>query len=412
MKKAYEYILIEIERWVPMIHLFTHNDLDGVGCGILARIAFGEHVEVHYNSVARINTHVEKYLESLKAEQINEETLFITDLTVNEANSKRINKFINAGGKAQFIDHHKTALHLNEYNWASVTVQYDDGRLTSATSLFYDYLLQNNKIEHRSGLDEFVELIRQYDTWEWEENQLIKAKQLNDLFSLISIDEFEGKMLERLQTNESFNFNEFEQQLLKMEEEKINRYIRKKNRELVQTFIGEHCVGIVHAEMYHSELGNELGKENSHLDYIAILNMGGKKVSFRTIHDHIDVSAIAGQYGGGGHAKASGCAMNETAFKLFVNEVFPLEPSKLDAPKNQHNFKNNPEGALYENSSREKWFIRKYLNQWVVEHNGRTLPMNFSDFFDAETFIKRQYTVALSRDDQYHEYLKNLRKKS
>ena len=54
-------------------------------------------------------------------------------------------------------------------------------------------------------MDEFVELIRQYDTWEWEENQLIKAKQLNDLFSLISIDEFEGKMLKRLKTKESFN---------------------------------------------------------------------------------------------------------------------------------------------------------------------------------------------------------------
>lgn len=395
-----------------MIHLFTHNDLDGVGCGILAKLAFEEQVEVHYNSVARINTQVEKYFDSLKTEQGKEDTVFITDLTVNEANSKRIEKFVNGGGKAQFLDHHKTALHLNEYNWASVKVQYDDGRLTSATSLFYDYLLQNNNLEHSPAVDEFVELIRQYDTWEWEENQLIKAKQLNDLFSLISIEEFEGKMLERLKTCEQFMFNEFEQQLLKMEEEKINRYIRKKNRELVQTFIGEHCVGIVHAELYHSELGNELGKENSHLDYIAILNMGGKKISFRTIHDHIDVSAVAGQFGGGGHAKASGCAMNETAFKLFVNEVFPLEPSKLDAPKNQHNLKNNPEGSLYENHNREKWFIRKYLNQWVVEHDGRTLPMSFSDFFEAENFIKRQYTAALTRDDQYHEYLKNLKKKS
>lgn len=393
-----------------MIHLFTHNDLDGVGCGILAKIAFGENVEVHYNSVARINSQLEKYLESLKAEQIKEETVFITDLTINEANSKRIENFIQAGGKARFIDHHKTALHLNEFDWAAVTVQYEDGRLTSATSLFYDFLLQSSSIERSTGLDEFVELIRQYDTWEWEENQLLKAKQLNDLFSLISIDEFEMKMLERLKSTDAFYFNEFEQELLKLEEEKINRYIRKKNRELVQTFIGEHCVGIVHAEMYHSELGNELGKENSHLDYIAILNMGGKKVSFRTIHDHIDVSAIAGQFGGGGHAKASGCTMTETAFNLFVHEVFPLEPSKLDAPKNQHNIKNNPEGTLYENHSKEKWFIRKYLDQWVVEHDGRTLPMSFSDFYEAETFIKRQYSAALSRDDQYHEYIKNMKK--
>nr|WP_295970622.1 DHHA1 domain-containing protein [uncultured Bacillus sp.] len=395
-----------------MIHLFTHNDLDGLGCGILAKIAFGDNVEVHYNSVARINSQVERYFDTMKREQVKEDLLFITDLTVNEANSKKIDKFVNEGGKARFIDHHKTALHLNEFNWASVNVQYEDGRLTSATSLFYDYLLENNDVEHSQGVDEFVELIRQYDTWEWEANQLIKAKQLNDLFSLISIDEFEEKMLERLNSNEPFVFNEFEKQLLKMEEEKINRYIRKKNRELVQTFIGDHCVGIVHAEMYHSELGNELGKENSHLDYIAILNMGSKKVSFRTIHDHIDVSAVAGKFGGGGHAKASGCSMNETAFKLFVNEVFPLEPSKLDAPKNQHNMKNNPDGALYENQSREKWFIRKYLNQWVVEHEGRTLPMSFSDFYEAEHFIKRQYSAALSRDDQFHEYIKNMKKKS
>ena len=107
-------------------------------------------------------------------------------------------------------------------------------------------------------------------------NNLLKAKQLNDLFSLLSLDEFETRMIERLKNEELFEFNEFEQQILKMEEDKINRYIRKKNRELVQTFIGDHCVGIVHAEMYHWELGNELGKENSHLDYIAILNMGGK----------------------------------------------------------------------------------------------------------------------------------------
>ncbi|KAA9025741.1 DHH family phosphoesterase [Niallia endozanthoxylica] len=393
-----------------MIHLYTHNDLDGLGCGILAKIAFGEEVEVHYNSVARINSQVERFFELTKSNQVNENTIWITDLSVNEANSKRIEQFVQEGGKAQFIDHHKTALHLNEYSWAKVTVEYDDGRLTSATSLFYDYLLENKWVTAKSSIDEFVELIRQYDTWEWEKNNEIKAKQLNDLFSLLSLDEFEGKMLERLKSENTFSFNEFEQQLLKMEEEKINRYIRKKNRELVQTFVDDHCVGIVHAEMYHSELGNELGKENSHLDYIVILNMGGKKVSFRTIHDHVDVSAVAGKFGGGGHVKASGCTMNETAYKLFVHEVFPLDSSRLDAPKNQHNLKNNPEGSLYENNNREKWFIREHNNQWIVENGSKTLPLSFNSFTEAEHFVKRQYNAALSRDDQYAEYIKNSKK--
>ena len=393
-----------------MIHLFTHNDLDGLGCGILAKLTFGEKVEVHYNSVARLNSQVERYFEVTKQNQQKEDFLLITDLTVNEANSKRIDQFVKEGGKAQFIDHHKTALHLNEFDWAKVVVSYDDGKLTSATSLFYDYLMSTQNISLSPSVEEFVELIRQYDTWEWEKNDLIKAKQLNDLFSLLSLDDFEGKMIDRLKNEKTFSFNEFEQQLLKMEEEKIQRYIRKKNRELVQTFIGEHCVGIVHAEMYHSELGNELGKANSHLDYIVILNMGGKKVSFRTIHDHIDVSVVAGKFGGGGHAKASGCSMNENAYKLLVHEVFPLDPSRLDAPKNQQNVKNNPEGSLYENQSREKWFIKQHNNQWIVENKSKTLPLTFNEFIDAEHFVKRQYTAALARDDQYAEFIKSLKR--
>ncbi len=396
---------------VGLIHLYTHNDLDGLGCGILAKLAFGEEIEVHYNSVARLNPQVERFLENAKHGDGERDVLWITDLTVNEANSKKIDGFVKSGGKAQFLDHHKTGLHLNEYSWAKVVVSYDDGKLTSATTLFYDYLLENNWITASGSLNEFVELIRQYDTWDWEKNDNIKAKQLNDLFSLLSLDEFETRMIERLNNEEVFSFNEFEQQILKMEEDKINRYIRKKNRELVQTFIGDHCIGIVHAEMYHSELGNELGKENSHLDYIAILNMGGKKVSFRTIHDHIDVSEVAGRFGGGGHVKASGCTMTDHAFELFVKEVFPIEPSKLDAPKNQHNVKNNPAGCLYENFKKEKWFIKQSDNEnWVIEHAQKLLPISFPSFIEAESFVKRQYTAALTRDDQYIEYIKHMKK--
>ena len=44
-----------------LIHLYTHNDLDGLGCGILAKIAFAEEIEVHYNSVARLNPQVERF---------------------------------------------------------------------------------------------------------------------------------------------------------------------------------------------------------------------------------------------------------------------------------------------------------------------------------------------------------------
>ncbi|GAA3325677.1 hypothetical protein GCM10020331_058540 [Ectobacillus funiculus] len=103
-------------------------------------------------------------------------------------------------------------------------------------------------------------------------------------------------MVERLKAAESFQFDDFEEKAVRDGTgKKIKRYVRKKKkRELIQTTINDLCVGVVHAESYHSELGNELGKEYEHLDYIAIVNMGGRKVGFRTIHDSVDVSEIAG----------------------------------------------------------------------------------------------------------------------
>ncbi len=146
-------------------------------------------------------------------------------------------------------------------------------------------------------------------------------------------------MLHRLKTSDHFQFDEFETKLLDMEEVKKERYIRRKRRELVQTQVGDHFASIVYAESYHSELGNELGKDYSHLDYIAILNMGGKRVGFRTVHDHIDVSEVAGRFGGGGHAKASGCSLTEEAYKQFVAETFHLKPLHEDAKRNRYNLK-------------------------------------------------------------------------
>ncbi|WP_243354951.1 DHH family phosphoesterase [Bacillus litorisediminis] len=392
-----------------MYKLFTHNDLDGVGCGIVAKIAFGDQVDVRYNSVMGLDFQVERFLEKKKGKKQKEDFLIITDLSINEENTKALDEYVSEGGMARLIDHHKTALHFNDYSWGLVKVEYEDGRLTSATSLLYEYLVEHGLIQPSAAVEEFVELVRQYDTWEWEKYDNIKAKHLNDLFFMVSIDEFEEKMVSRLLESEHFEYDEFEQKLLDMEEEKIERYIRRKRREMVQTFVGEYCTGIVHAESYHSELGSELGKENSHLDYITILNMGGRKISFRTIHDDVDVSAVAGRFGGGGHAKAAGCSMNEESYELYVKAAFTIEPMRQDAFKNQYNLKNIPQGSLYENRNEDQIFIYSINeSEWVVELNGDPLTETFPSFEAAERHVKRNHPAWLARDEHYVEFLKEI----
>lgn len=380
-----------------MYKLLSHNDLDGVGCGILAKLAFKEDVKVRYNSIASLNREIENFLE----EDTPDTFLFITDLSPNDSNVERLNAHYTTYNNVQLIDHHKTALSLNDYEWGSVIVEDGKGHLTSATSLFYEYLVANDLLQPTQSLNEFVELVRQYDTWEWEKNKNDQAKRLNSLFYLVSIDEFEEKMIERLEVSEHFDFDDFETKLLAMEENKIERYIRHKKREIVQAQIEQEMVGVVYAESYHSELGNELGKEHSHLDYIAIVNMGGKKLSFRTIHDHIDVSKIAGNYGGGGHQKASGCPLKEEAYKKFVLNTFSLDAIPQDAKKNRYNVKESTFGSLYKNKSGDLVFIYPKSDDWIVEKNKKEIEQTFGTFVEAENYVKRNYSVSLARDDQF-----------
>jgi uncharacterized protein len=395
-----------------MHHLFTHNDLDGVGCGILAKIAFRDGIYVRYNSISSLDHQLSQYLEKLSNQQ-DHDRLFITDMSPSDEIAEKLNRIVQDGAKVRLIDHHKSAYYLNDFPWAMVKVENENGKLNSATSLFYDYLKQHQLIEPTKIISEFVELVRQYDTWEWDENNNQQAKRLNDLFFLLSIDEFEEKMIKRLQENEYFEFDEFEQKLLDMEEGKIERYIRRKKREFIQTMIDDYCVGIVHAESYHSELGNELGKDNPHIDYIALLNMGNKKISYRTIHDHIDVSKVAEQFGGGGHAKASGSSISKQAYSLYVEDIFSLDPIRLDAIKNKFNIKGSKRGVLYDNREGEKFFISQITDgEWVVEKNGHTVDKQFHSFEEAENYIKRRHYAALVKDDLFVEYLLEIKRKS
>jgi uncharacterized protein len=388
-----------------MHYLFTHNDLDGVGCGIIAACAFSDQVEVRYHSVSSLDPQLERFLEKRGDRSKKGSMLFITDLSVNVSNEQRIERYVQAGGKVRLLDHHKTSLQLNRHHWANVQTEYADGRLTSATSLLYDYLVQHGLMKPRRSIAQFVELVRQYDTWEWEEQGNVRAKRLNDLFFLFSLDDFEQMMTERLMQQEEFDFSEFEKKLLELEEEKIERYVRRKKRELVQTFIDDRCVGIVHAESYHSELSHELGREYPHLDYIAILNMGGKKISLRTIHDDMDVSEVAVRYGGGGHAKAAGCPLTEEAFQAYAVEPFPIDPIHGDAFKNTYNTRGSEYGVLYENRNDELIFLFPVGNRWHADVNNETLEESFDTFEAAERFAKRTYSAWLARDDVFVRYL-------
>lgn len=294
------------------VKLFTHTDLDGVGCAVVGKHAFGDALDVEYCDYHEVNQKVKSFLESDEFDDT--DVIFITDISVNDTEVINLINHI-ASDKLLVIDHHATAESLNQFSWARVSEYEDDPldrskkRLSSGTSAFFFYLVKNKLLKPSEELLDFVEQVRSYDSWDWTRVQPknILAYQLNMLLTLVG----RYKFVERFSENPEVVFNSVESTLLEVEQKRMDLYIKSKKKKLKTKELhlsqGTYKVGYVFAENYISELGNELGKENPDLDFIVML-IGSDKLSFRRPDgkDHIDLGKIAKEFGGGGHPTAAG----------------------------------------------------------------------------------------------------------
>lgn len=316
------------------IKLFTHTDLDGIGCAILAYLAFGrESVDVEYCDYSNVNDKVGDFFVNGSPGEYN--AVFITDISINnelaiyitnEASEPRVHLF----------DHHATALGLNKYDWCEVSVMNDTLDIkTSGTELFYTYLRRHEQFDHLSvnvigNIDEFVDIVRDYDTWRWKElgKEGIVCKQMNDLFYIYGREVFIDWALDQILTLKFYRgisvfpiYSEKDMDLLDQKQKDIDTYIEEKNKQLFHRVdeVG-HTYGVVFAERYFSELGNRLCEINPDLAYIAMIDISSGTVSYRTIRDDIDVGGeIAHAYGGGGHPKAAGSTFDKDQIQYTVH---------------------------------------------------------------------------------------------
>ena len=64
-----------------MIKLFTHNDLDGIGCAVLARLTFGKNVDITYCNYDEVDILVREYISKMDK---GHDTCFITDISIKD----------------------------------------------------------------------------------------------------------------------------------------------------------------------------------------------------------------------------------------------------------------------------------------------------------------------------------------
>ncbi|WCK54009.1 oligoribonuclease [Aneurinibacillus sp. Ricciae_BoGa-3] len=305
----------ERDRRKGKVKLFTHNDTDGVSCGILAKLAFGDRIHIDYCNYDDINNKIQRFIQEFMHRY---DQVFITDISVNEEIAAQIDELVKQGKiRFQLLDHHQTAGWLNQYEWASVQVRHENEKLASGTSLYYRHLTDSRLLAESEKLSAFVELVRQYDTWDWKELNNQHAKQLNDLFYITGRDRF----LNRFVYDSSIEFTEAEVMLLELEQDKIDKYIKSKSRDVIFKEICGYKAGIVFAEQYVSELGNALAEQHPEVDFIAMVNVG-RVISYRTVKEDINLGDIAGVFGGGGHQKAAGSPVAPELREKIVHLLF------------------------------------------------------------------------------------------
>lgn len=308
--------------------LITHTDLDGFGGAIVAEHVFGTmpgSVLVKHLENKDVDSTILKMLKS--GELASYDHVFMTDLNFSEEVAEEIDMALDSRILKDFVllDHHKHALHLNNYPWAIVKVEHQPGILASGTSLFYDFLKTDWQLEPTPNLEYFVEMVRRYDTWEWF--NLYKdeeAKLVNDLFGVYGGPYFSQHVLNYLDSKGPHVklLDSNARHILAIERHRIERYYEERVRgKAFSKFLDYTCV-VVFADQYHSELGSRLHHDNPEKDMVVIINPNDRKISFRTIHDHLDLSVLAKRLGGGGHSKAAGAPLTELILDWASRSLF------------------------------------------------------------------------------------------
>lgn len=278
--------------------LFTHTDLDGVGCAVLFAATRPDHGPVQMVENGAIDERISTALAERMGAAADHEVL-VTDHGVSDEVALRIDSFVAAGGTFKLLDHHRSSAHLQSRDWARI----DEAR--SATGLLFEYL------GRPPVLAEFVRLVEDHDLWRHADE---RSARLAALHGMLGHERF----LARFAANPEVRFSEGEQLLLDVEQARRHAYLDKKVAQARVVEKDDVRWAVCYAEQHQSDLAERLMNELG-VAATAIVNAAKRTVSLRG--RGFDVSALAQRYGGGGHSRAAAFSFKdrplETDLLLF-----------------------------------------------------------------------------------------------
>lgn len=320
------------KRDAGIINLFTHTDLDGAGCAVLAHMyskSIGSSITVDHCDYSNIDSKVCDLIQNIELANslyvlpnVNRHIL-ITDISVCESTAKRLDALQESYQNitVEMIDHHQVVDEVKSFSWAHVDSSSDQ----CGTSLLYLRLkpFMNNLWCHNSII-QFVEDVCMYDTWRFDKTTETNPENLNILLYLIGSEEFELMVSDWIMSHlddtlcvkemDCYPFIEHDRNYRK-------KYCALRNHSMKRLEYKGYSVGVVFAEKYISDVGDDVLQKNTDIDFCAVVNLP-KSVSLRTRRDDVNVGVdIARPLGGGGHPQVAGYQLDDIPLELIKDLI-------------------------------------------------------------------------------------------
>ena len=303
--------------------LFTHSaDIDGMGGAILSKLAFDNIDIIYCKNPSDLNN---KIIENYENDNLyNYDLIYISDLSPSRELLEKLFNDDKLSKKIYLFDHHETAYDAGLNDFDNCTVRVKDDRGTScATQIYYEFLINNNYLKQTNLLNQFVELVRLEDTYEYKKYNRDDAHDLAILFNAIGKDEYIDRMINKINNNDSFFFDDYELEMINNKKEITIREVESFLKYLKLLTIEGFKVGICFIKYeYRNEVCEYLINHNSDLDCIAMFAFENNQISLRSIKDNNSARIIAEKFGGGGHDKAAAIGLSDEIKDKIVYSVF------------------------------------------------------------------------------------------
>jgi oligoribonuclease NrnB/cAMP/cGMP phosphodiesterase (DHH superfamily) len=278
-------------------HLKLHNDLDAVGSRIVAEISELEIASTSYHTYENIDKAIVNYIKN--KEFSNGDSLLICDICPTKETALLIEKEVKKGLNIILIDHHKTRLWVEKYEWAIIDLN------KSATEILFSLYEGKTK----GTYFDFVQTITAWDIWKLNSPYRERSEQMNTLLGFIGKDAFVKAFTEKLNADETEPFKTIIGYLVARKKRYVSQVIRtqlEKTRLYVDGF--RNKFKIIFATDYISEIGHAVlaHPASEDIDYICVINPIINSCSLRSRAKGVDVGIIAKHFDGGGHPGAAG----------------------------------------------------------------------------------------------------------